>query len=115
MLVDKTVEEDEYMAFYLLQDLILVSGIKYSTFMSLLEFMYMGKTNCRLDAPTLQALFRSKFIIKKLVQITVMVSFFFHLVMNAYDMGGLQWSLSECFVNKTSEETALANISELGK
>lgn len=83
--------------------------------MSLLEFMYMGKINCRLDAPTLQKLFQSKFVIKKLVQITVMVSFFIYLVMSTYDMGGLQRSLSDCFFNKTSEETALTNISELGK
>ena len=44
-----------------------------------------------------------------------MVSFFFYLVMSTYDMGGLQQSLSDCFFNKTSEETALTNISELGK
>ena len=35
--------------------------------------------------------------------------------MNTYDMGGLQLSISDCFFNKTSEETALTNISELGK
>lgn len=43
--------------------------------MALLEFIYTGKINCRLDALTLQALFLSKFTTKKLVEITVMINF----------------------------------------
>ena len=83
--------------------------------MALLEFIYTGKINCHLDALTLQGLFLSKFTTKKLVEITVMIIFFVLIVMSTYDTGELQLSLKDCLVNKTSEETALTNISQLGE
>lgn len=85
--------------------------------MALLEFIYTGKINCRLDALTLQALFLSKFTTKKLVETTVMINFLILvlIVMSTYDTGELQLSLKDCLVNKTSEETALTNINQLGE
>ena len=35
--------------------------------------------------------------------------------MSTYDTGELQLSLKDCLVNKTSEEIALTNISQLGE
>lgn len=59
MLSDKYQTKLILWTFGLLQEEISVTGIKYSTFTSILEFIYTGKVNCSLNASTIVELYLS--------------------------------------------------------